>query len=374
MKIGYALNDWAMKALDDDGRPTFGGSGWARCGLPAKYLAAAGHDVVCGTLVADGLKLGVAEWGPDARPVEPFHYDFDILILQRWMFGDIADRIEAMKANGQVVVNDLDDWFWGLDPRNNAFRATDPTRNVYENRTHYRRVIAASSAITVSTPYLAKRVSEMVGHRCPVYVLENHVEMSAFTPGPVQATRKPVVGWVGALPWRSGDVETMRGVLGPYALSTGSTIHHSGHYGGEDGPKFWEAAGLDSNWVTCSPMVPIDAYPSLFEPIEVGLVPLSDRPFNRAKSWIKGLEYAAAGVPFIAQDLPEYRRLFQLYEVGRLAKKPKDWLRHLEELREPENRMADQVRNLAGVKALDIESGWTKWLDRYLAIVSLNGG
>ncbi len=36
----------------------------------------------------------------------------------------------------------------------------------------------------------------------------------------------------------------------------------------------------------------------------VGIAPLVDRPFNRSKSWIKGLEYSAFGLPFVASPLP----------------------------------------------------------------------
>ena len=34
--------------------------------------------------------------------------------------------------------------------------------------------------------------------------------------------------------------------------------------------------------------------------ITVGMVPLALTPFNQAKSYIKGLEFAARGVPFVA--------------------------------------------------------------------------
>jgi hypothetical protein len=41
--------------------------------------------------------------------------------------------------------------------------------------------------------------------------------------------------------------------------------------------------------------------------IHVGLVPLTRGPFNEAKSYLKGLEYAAAGIPFIATPTEEYQ-------------------------------------------------------------------
>lgn len=41
---------------------------------------------------------------------------------------------------------------------------------------------------------------------------------------------------------------------------------------------------------------------------DVGLAPLEANQFNAAKSWIKILEYAAMGVPFVASASPEYER------------------------------------------------------------------
>lgn len=369
MRIGFASNDWAMKALDDEGKPTWGGSGWARCGLPAKYLAAkGGHEVTVGTLVArnsDGV-LGVRDW--DGQ----HHYGFDVLVLQRYMFATVAVETEATKRAGTVVVNDVDDWFWGLDPANVAYWTTDPRKNPRENRDHYRKVVAASSAVTVSTPYLRDRLRKMFGPDLPIHVLENRVEVDRFAEVFFANTlgrddlasqgRHPRVGWVGATSWRSGDLETLRGVLGPFLERHDLRAYHGGHW--EGASTFAELAGVPAERVDVRLMAPIPQYPSLFEGLGIGLVPLSDRPFNHAKSWIKGLEYAAAGVPFIAQALPEYVRL-KAAGVGQVARKPKDWIARLERLLDPGHRLAEAEANLAGVKAFDMAQGWTAWEDFY---------
>ena len=76
---------------------------------------------------------------------------------------------------------------------------------------------------------------------------------------------------------------------------------------------------------------------------DVGVVPLVDIPFNHAKSNIKGLEYAVAGIPFVASPLPEYVLLAEEYGVGRLAKTARDWQRHLKALLDYEVRR-DEAR------------------------------
>jgi glycosyltransferase involved in cell wall biosynthesis len=59
-------------------------------------------------------------------------------------------------------------------------------------------------------------------------------------------------------------------------------------------------------------------HPSLGQ-LDVGIVPLASSQFNEAKSTLKGLEYAAHGIPFVASPLPEYEVLAQ-EGIGLLAK------------------------------------------------------
>lgn len=316
-------------------------------------------------------RFGVQEWAEgDAEPVR--HWDVDLIVLQRWMFASVAVETATARRKGQVVVQEVDDHFWALDTRNRAFRATDPRTSPVENRDHYLAAIKAASAVTTSTPYLAGELRRL-GVRCPIHVLENHVDLDAFASVREanlerKPSSRPIVGWVGATPWRSGDLETLRGVLGPFLARHGLDAYHGGHSDGWD--TLAAQAGLEEEKVIKRSMVPIQEYPSLMEGLEVGLVPLRDSAFNRAKSWIKGIEYAAAGVPFVAQDLPEYRRLYETHGIGRIARRPKDWVRHLEALMDPGLRLDEAQGVAAMVKALDIREGIKDWSDLYLSLLA----
>lgn len=374
MRIGFATTDWSRSIHDPEtGTPSYGGAGWARCGLIARTLKARGWDVAEGTLVWDRAsgRFFVRPWRPgDYQTSRDGDFvDVDLIVLQRWMFASVAAETSTAQGNGQVVVNDVDDHFWALDPRNQAHRSSDPLVNPIENRDLYLEVVKASSAVTVSTPYLGDQLRSL-GVHCPIHVLENVVDVFAFSearqhrpPAP-----KPTVGWVGGTPWRSGDLETLRGVLGPFLDRHGLRAYHGGHLDGA--LTFASALGLDPSRVLTRPMVPIWEYPSLFRGFDfIGLVPLSDRPFNRAKSWIKGLEYAAAGVPFVAADLPEYRRLANL-GIGRVASKPKEWTRHLTALLDPEVRQADRERNFDRLGSFDVDARIGLWEGTFMELLA----
>lgn len=372
MKIGMASTDWAVKAADEEGRPTWGGAGWYRLGLPGAHLRDQGFDVVEGTLVWSGSakRFGVRPWPAKDEEAE-IHWDLDLVVLQRWMFASVAVETVTARRSGQVIVQDVDDDFWNLDPKNRAYFATDPRRDPVENRDHYLAALKTASAVTVSTPHLADSIRRL-GVRVPTFVLPNHVEVEAFRgvrEGRPQRP-SPVLGWVGATAWRSGDVETLRGLLGPFLDRHDLRAFHGGHLEGPPESTFAYQAGIDPERVAVEGMHPIETYPSLFGGLDVGVVPLRDVAFNRAKSWIKGLEYAAAGVPFVAQDLPEYVRLQTQHGIGRVARRPRDWIRLLSALLDPDTRAAQAAEGLEAVKALDISQGVRNWRDLYMDLIA----
>lgn len=365
MRIGFATRDWSH-GLDDpepgDVPPTLGGSGHYRCGIPAEALAAAGHDVLLGGLVAHNkaAELGV-------RTVDgEIHWDFDVIVMQRWMIGDLPGRVAAAVAAGQVVFNDVDDWWEGMDPSNRAFGSSHPrlakmnraqaraegkTYTVTENRDIYRAVIAASTGAIASTEFLQQKYPRAT-------LIRNRIDLARWSVH--EPVEQVIVGWVGGIPWRSsGDLRSLRGVLGPYVERHDLQVLHAGatpravSWEGEPLPSFAVAAGVPVERMLLRGLVPISEYPEQFQGMAIGLVPLVNAPFNHAKSAIKGMEYAAAGVPFVAQATPEYRWLAATHGIGRVARRPIDWIRHLEALIDPELRRAEALAGAERIRALD---------------------
>jgi glycosyltransferase involved in cell wall biosynthesis len=350
--IGIASADYLRAEKSPTGTEQWGGAGWARVGQYVSYLREH-HDVAVGTLwKADGVAQIQTE---DKKFVKP-----DLIILQRIMIDGVPELLTMAKNAGQIIVNDIDDWYWGLDPRNQAFNAAHPKKSPKENVNHYRAVVSKSDLIITSTPYLQTRLMDMFNKTIPVVVSSNYVDTNRFSV--VEQHEDFVkIGWAGSTGHRSGDLQTLRGVLSRVASDPYVKLHHSGAHPGA--PAFSSEAGVEGFELTTSPLATYDTYPSLLN-FDVGIVPLSDTPFNYAKSDIKGLEYAASGIPFVSSYSPSYESLMKDWGSGFfVAKKPNDWIKSLNKLKDYSLRCEYQSYIVEKVKSRHIDIGAAALLD-----------
>jgi hypothetical protein len=177
------------------------------------------------------------------------------------------------------------------------------------------------------------------------------------------------IGWVGATPWRSDDLQQLKPFFNEYLASRKIGFHHSGHTGG-DAPTAASQLGLSEKSVRTMPLIPIFDYPKLFKPIDIGIVPLSNVPFNHAKSYIKGLEYVASGIPFVSSYSPEYEELAKL-GIGRVAYTNEDWIYHLDELLNAKTRKDEIEHNLDLLPQFSVEARADEWDEALKMIINL---
>jgi len=353
VKIGIASTDWSRTLTTDQG-PVPGGSNWVRLQQNRPHLK---HPSVTGLLVHHKDKgMGVIDWFGNT------HYDCDIIVLQRLMFGALVEKLENRNPNGPVILNDIDDWYWGLHEDNHAYKLTHPDFNKDENIEHYKKIIQLGDGVISSTPFLFNKMKNEFNCK-NVHLVHNCVTVADFDKRYFR-NKKPVVGWVGSTSHRSGDLELLQGVLG----SKGFRCHHSGHV--DSAVWFADRVGIPRDKVSKTPMHHPQKYAKLSFQFDIGLAPLNDIPFNWAKSWIKGIEYASAGIPFVASDVGEYRRLKDEYGIGRLASTKEEWTEHLEELCHIGVRSKEAKEQLEIVKnELDVKnmaSTWSNVFDNYL--------
>ena len=325
MSIGFISGDFGVSPT---GTLTPGGCGYYRCILPMLVCGQRAHagriawDPIRGFGIRDTHSTGV--------------FGFKTIVLKLMMDKTIPKHIELAQKLGQRIIIDLDDYFEGLTPANRAYDATDPLKNKKTNLEHYSKSIAMADTLTVSTPFLMEHYS----HMQDVRMVRNGVNVNQFKQ--VRHTHhKPVLGWAGATAYRNNDLEQLAEWLPQFLERHDLMIHHAGH--SNNSPAFAEVTGVNPHRVTTSPIVPINDYSSGFK-FDIGIVPLRDIPFNYAKSNIKGLEYAASNIPFVASDVPEYRLLHE-DGVGHIARTPEEWIAQIEHLLVFQTRRLEAARS-----------------------------
>lgn len=325
-----------MKHLQDD-------HGWV-CGMGFPGI---NEEHGLGLLVTDGKAV----------------HGFDIVVLKLIMHKKVADFMERAKEIGQKIVVDIDDHFHGLSETNRAYQATDPEKNPEQNRDHYFRIIDNCDAIITSTPFLRDFHTEK--HK-NVLMVRNGIDIGRWNRRKDRSSRNPTVGWVGATPWRSNDLESIAPFFGKILENNKMRFHHSGFT--QNAPLAHEQLLINPRICTAEPMRPILGYPKMFERIDIGIVPLNDIPFNHAKSYIKGLEYAAAGVPFVASAAPEYVFLAE-NGVGRVARSPEEWESHISELADPKVRKQEAMKNLENLPRFSMKRTGNDWNSAFESIL-----
>lgn len=322
------------------------GCAYYRCLLPMS---------VCG----QSARMGMPAWDPakgfgirDSETTAVFGFKTIVLklIMDRWA----PTQIDIAKSLGQRIIVDLDDYHEGLTPANLAYDLTHPEKNRRANRDYYAQTIEKADTLTVSTPFLY----DVYSQRHPdVRLVRNGVSIPFF-PRRKVTNHKPVLGWAGAIKYRNNDLEQLREWLPDFLEEHDLRFHHAGH--DPEAPSFAEVVGIPEWRITTTNIVFIHEYPHTLQ-FDIGIVPLNDIPFNHAKSNIKGLEYAAAGIPFVASALPEYRALAET-GVGLLASTPQEWVGQLAGLLEYKTRKQAAAVNHAIVsREWAIEARAEEW-------------
>jgi glycosyltransferase involved in cell wall biosynthesis len=242
--------------------------------------------------------------------------DADVAVFQRVVSHEKVRVLAQLQEQGTAVVVDVDDDLDAL-----------PTGHPYHpealpgfGRNWLHEACELADLVTVSTPALAERYG---GHgRC--VVLPNCVPERYLKLGKQPSDGK-TVGWAGATTTHVNDLTVCGNGIRKAVADNQARFMAIGT--GKDVRRQLRLEQIE----TTGGWVPFYKYPENYQVLDVALVPLVLNSFNQAKSWLKGMEAASLGVPFVASPTKPYRQLADM-GAGLLAHDPGDWRRQVNRL------------------------------------------
>lgn len=341
------------------------GCGHYRLVWPADALRKQGHDVVVVPPTKDTGFLVKLEDQPDgsqkliSATLPP---GADVVVLQRPAHALQPQLIRKMRENGIAVVVDMDDDMSSIHPDNVAFH-----NYRHRSATNYSWKWALESTreatlVTTSTATLQK----VYAPHGRGMVLDNYVPATTLT-YPTQETG--AFGWAGTTLSHPNDLQ----VTGDAVRRLLADGHQFRVVGGPS--KVKQNLRLSEDLV-CTGTVGLEVWiKTLGETVDVGMVPLAPTAFNTSKSRLKGIEYMAAGVPWVASPRAEYRRLQKESGCGFLADTPKQWYAHLTRLLADSCLRKEQAE--AGREYMNsqtYEANAWRWLEAWTRAVEIQRG
>ncbi|MEJ2189033.1 MAG: glycosyltransferase family 4 protein, partial [Acidobacteriota bacterium] len=203
------------------------------------------------------------------------------------------------------------------------------TRKRY--RKNFLATVAAADLVICGNRELERHVTQK-----RTEVLPTAVDCERFRPDTVRSTEAPIVGWVGHadnLPFLEGLAEPLREVARRHPGFRLVVV--------ADRPPRIEGLPIEFRVWKLEDVI------SCFDGIKVGLMPLDDTPWTRAKCAFKALQYMALGIPPVVSPVGMNREVVEDGDNGFLAETGDDWVRSIDVLlgdHQLARRLADDAR------------------------------
>lgn len=281
--------------------------------------------------------------------------DVDLLFVHRFADEHAQRLVREAKEHGAAVVWDNDDDM-GAIPKGTVAHKRFGGIHWERRLVGMRRIFELADLVTAPSAALAQRLAELGARR--TQVIQNHLPDQFLQPEP--RTRSGVtIGWVAGLE-HAMDAERLpiRATL-QRLLDERPDLHVV---------TFGLRLGLESDRYRARDIVRLLELCARVAEFDIGIAPLADLEFNRARSNIKLKEYAAAGVPWLASPIGPYAGMGERQggrlvaddrwhgELTRLLDKPRD-----------RRKLAKRGRKWAAEETLTKHAG--EWDDALTATV-----
>lgn len=241
------------------------------------------------------------------RAAQYIHWSEVILLLRsEWGVGNEAlahSFIDKLHTEGRCVIYDTDDDLYSPSSVARVRATGDEELNarsdaqLEEERLSRIFAVGLADGVTVSTEHLASVVRQYTDK--PVVVVPNAIDLPRFR----AAVGDPPQDWPLTIGWAGGnrpDVDAEQLAIA-WSRVADRYPHVRFLVGGY--PLNTLVKSVPEDRLTVVPKQSISVYPQMFRYIDIGCAPLNDEPFNRSKSPIKVMEYAAAGCAVVASPL-----------------------------------------------------------------------
>ena len=302
--------------------------------------------------------MHVNQFSKNSEEVQKFCNRSDILVLERNLFGDTLTFMTYWRVRNKTVLVIFDDGydritkdnpaheFWyhnhiKVIPNNIANRVLGQMNSQKQNNVLWNNIPMAdrnkmiSSATsmfegkismgpqvkTSDIPFMgqfkwglgiakgiqvpSKRLADDWKKYNKTYYIPNYLDMKQYIDvEPLIKHDGIFIGWGGSLTHlpsftKSGVVDALKNIFKKY---NNVKLLISGD------KKVFDAIDVPEDKKVFQKYVPHAQWTSLLKSVDIGLAPLAT-VYDRRRSWVKALEYTALKTPWIASDLPPYKRL-----------------------------------------------------------------
>lgn len=262
-------------------------------------------------------------------------HKFQLVVFSRVLsnLGRDEEVLAALQKAGTPFIVDVDD-YWKLPPAH----LMKQQWGLYRMAARIELALKHATAVTTTTPHLASQVKNINKN---VYVLPNAIdpEQPQFIARPV-ASHQVRVGWVGGICHTEDIPLLQKGFEQLHAdepLSSRFTVKLCGFNPVNlDVWAYYEhifTAGKPRAQYERVPAMDIRQYATLYNRLDVCLVPLADTPFNRCKSPLKLLEAGWFKKACVVSELYPYTLMSKHREnVLFVSNNKTDWYKHIKKL------------------------------------------
>ncbi len=175
------------------------------------------------------------------------------------------------------------------------------------------RVMRNAALVTVGNEYLAERAKQAGAGK--VELLPSVVDVGRYTQKQTQSGPTFTIGWIGS-PVTAPYLDIIRDALTSFGNDSSIRIFLLG--AGSINPF--------PNILTTTLPWDEEIELSIGERFDVGIMPLTDGPFERGKCGYKLIQYMAGGIPVIASPVGVNRQIVEHDTNGYLAGSNADWI------------------------------------------------